>query len=153
MATNARGISDLVGMGILLSVTLLVIIAAGALGVVFHTPELTTANPDSEFSFDHFDHPAGHDDLTITHAGGEGIPGDQLDVEITDTNDPDVDGTYTWVELGGDQRVVDSANVTVSAATVDPSVDALDLNDATVQLIVEDDNGEYVVDRWEGPGT
>lgn len=148
-AATERGLSNATGLLVLFTTMLLVAGGAGVVGVMFHTPELTTANPDTSFVFEYTERPAGNDTLSIQHDAGDGIPGDALRIEITGASVPAVNDGYYWTELGGQQEVVQGTNVTISTTTV--GTESLDLSEATIRIIVEDEDDEYQLDRWDGP--
>lgn len=148
-SSTDRGLSNATGLLVLLTTVVLVAAGTGVVGVLFHTPALTTANPDTSFVFEYTERPAGNDTLNIRHDAGDGVPGDALRIEIEGASAQAVNGGHYWTELGGQQEVVQGTNVTISTATV--GTESLDLSGASIRIIVEDDDKEYQLDRWDGP--
>lgn len=146
-------ISNFVGIVVLVAVTLLVAVGAGLFVFVGGDDELTTASPNANFDFEYDQTPQGHDVLVITHVGGEGIPGDELRVEISGTNDPETNDRHYWVDLGGSQAVTEGESIVVERQTTGATVDQFDMSDAQVALNVRDENSgqTYRVATWTGP--
>lgn len=150
---RSRGVSNAVGIAILLGVAIFVMASIGLFVIGFQTEEMTTTNPNVELEYEPIFDFTGHDRLEITHQGGDVIPGEQTYIILEDTNDVDADGEYTWVELGGSERVEEGDSALIHVETVGATTDEFDLGQAHLRIIVEDEEleQEFTISRWEGP--
>lgn len=151
-AQSERAVSNAVGIAVLFAVTIFVAGVAGVVVIGYDIEDVTTDNPQASFEYDFEFDPHGPDSLTITHQDGDGLPGEQVRVEIEDTSDPDADGIYRWFELGGPEEITPGASIIINSATLDTD-EEIDLDEAEVRLVVEAEDGSqtYRVGTWTGP--
>ena len=106
-----RGISPVIGVILMIAITVVIATATGTLVLQLvddRTSELEAGDVEAEFSVSY-----GTDTVTVTHAGGDDVPADQLLL------DGDVERSQRWGEYGdvspGDSVTV---NATGSARTI-----------------------------------
>jgi flagellin-like protein len=106
-----RGVSPVIGVILMIAITVVIATATGTLVLQLvddRTSELEAGDVEAEFSVSY-----GTDTVTVTHAGGDDVPADQLLL------DGDVERSQRWGEYGdvspGDSVTV---NATGSARTI-----------------------------------
>lgn len=144
--SNTRAVSDLLGIVLLFGIALLVIAATGVFAVVFHVPEPTTNNPSTEFSFTT---EAAGGVLIIEHAGGDPIPADALQIQITGVTGVSSSTVYYWEDFSSSEAVREGDSIRLDQDALNLTEPAY-FGEGAVELTVEDGEDAYRVGQWAG---
>jgi len=143
-------------IAVILMVAVTVILAAVIATFVLGLGEsVSNTTPQASFDFD-FDGEGG-DTLQIVHASGNEIETTALSATITGASDAngDPNGNYAFSALGVSSSDTTSGTVaSVNEGNLGTSGGSdLDLSEATVRVIYDDDSGENTatLSRWDGP--
>lgn len=158
--TPDRGISPVIGTVLLIAITVMLASTVAALAMNLEDTVGREVAPTTAFDVEYDPGSGSHDELVVTHTGGDAVEPDRLFVDLSGaecTGGPaDPDGRYGLGPDFGETRTVTagmSYRLDGSSPSTLCSAGTLDLEGASLSVIwVSDEGTSTVLAEWTGPG-
>lgn len=157
--SDQRAVSPIIGTALMMLIGVILTASVGSFVFGFDSG-ISGSGPEIEFDFEFSDESNGHDTLTVAHAGGESLSGENLNVTVSgatnESGEPVRHGAndfpYSKVEIT-DTNTVDVSDFHATGISDSGSAGHLDLNGATVRVIwTSPETGRTIVlATWTGP--
>lgn len=155
-------------IGVILMVAITVILAAVIASFVLGLgDQASSTTPQASFSFDYAQDGSGHDELTVTHDGGDTLEHSNINASVDDAaTHAGTDLTFGSAHASGDGDLYTGNDVAAgSTDTLDETQfhngandmstigEDLDLSETTVKVVYSAPSGDNsaVLATWEGP--